>query len=483
MTDKKWVGLTLCLTLSAYVGMAQVRVPRLVSDGMVLQRDLPIRIWGWASPGEKVTVKFDGETASSDAEDNGKWVVTLKPRKAGGPYNMDIDGINHIWLKNILVGEVWVCTGRANMQLPMEKVKERYADLIAHADDQIRQFRVGLIYDFKGPRQNATPAHWESANPTSVLSFSAIGYLFARQLRDYFHVPVGIIDASAAEAPAEAWLSAEALRFFPDYQAAAAKYADSAYTEGMTPADSMAPEGLFNGMIAPIDTYTVRGVVSYQGEGNVSRADGYAALWPAFITDWRQHWGVSDLPFIYIQLAAFGKSPAQVEDSRWAVLREAQRTTMQLPGTGMVVTADLEQNGDGEPIDKVEVARRILLMAESIAYSKPNIIFTGPLYHSMKVHGDRVHIEFDEINTALIVKGGGELHGFAVAGDDGKYYPAHAAIEGKVVIAWSEQVPHPTAVRYGWADDPAGINLFNRDILFQDGLPAPPFEGHAKARH
>jgi sialate O-acetylesterase len=339
-----------------------------------------------------------------------------------------------------------------------------------------------LLYDFNGPRDNVAPGgHWEAASAETILSFSAFSYLFARELYNYFHVPVGIIEASAGEAPAEAWLSAGALKFFPDLLTAAARYADSTFPEGRTPADTMAPEGLFNGMIAPIANSTVRGILCYQGEGNVPKAQDYQSLFLALITDWRQHWREPALPFVFVQLAGYGQSKDQPEESQWAALREAQRNVLALPGTAMVVTADLEQQG-GSPRNKEEVARRMLLAAESAAYEKANIIYTGPLYHSMKVHGNRVHIEFDEVSNGLIVKNGGELHGFTLAGEDNIFYPAKATIEGKIVVVESGQVPHPAAVRYGWADNPAGINLFNRDILFKDGLPASPFEGKARAR-
>lgn len=482
MNSKKWTGWWLCLALlSGTAGVAQIRVPRMVSDGMVLQRDMPLRIWGFASPGEKVTVKFAGETASGVTDDNGKWVVRLSPKKAGGPYNMDIDGINHVWLKNILVGEVWVLSGQTGMAMPMEKVKEKYADLIAHADNaSIRQFLVTLRYDFKTARENTPPGKWEPATPTSVLSFSALGYFFARQLYEQVHVPIGLINVCAADAPAEAWLSKEALRLFPDYAAEAARYTDSIFKEGTGPADPMTPGGLFNGMIAPIDLHTVRGIIWYQGEANLPKAAEYAALLPTLINDWRRHWNEGNLPFLYVQLPAHGPVKETPEESRWAELREAQRMALALPNTGMTVATDLGDAGDVPGQNREELSRRLLLAAEAIAYEKKNFISTGPLYHSMKVHGDRVHITFTEINTGLIVKGGGELKGFTIAGEDGRFVPAKAEISGKGVVAWSEQVAHPVAVRYAWADNPAGANLYNRDILFKEGLPAPPFVGRTK---
>lgn len=474
--------LALFFLLSASVAIAQVRVPRMVSDGMVLQRDLPLRIWGFASPGERVTVSFAGETASGVTGDNGKWVVHFAPKKAGGPFSMDINGINHIFLKNILVGEVWVLSGQNGMAMPLSAVQEKYAAVIAKAGElPIRQFGVPLRYDFKGPRDNAPPgAHWETASPSTVLSFSALGYFFARALYDEYHVPVGLVNVCAPDAPAEAWLSRDALRVFPDYAALAARYADSSFNDGTGPADPMATGGLFNGMIAPVCTQTVRGVIWYPGGANLGKPAEYASLLPLLINDWRRYWDEGAMPFLVVQAPAHGPAKETPEESRWAQLRESQRKAMSLPGMGLVVSADLGDVGDVPGQNREELARRLLLAAEEVAYEKKNFIASGPMYHAMKVHGDRIHISFSAVNTGLIAKGGGELKGFAVAGEDGHFVAAKASIDGKSVVVWSEQVSHPVAVRYAWADNPAGANLYNRDILFKDGLPAPPFEGHAK---
>ncbi|HWB94169.1 MAG TPA: sialate O-acetylesterase [Puia sp.] len=483
MNSKKRGWWLFWLVLSGPACFAQIRVPRLVSNGMVLQRDMPLRIWGFGTPGGKVTVKFAGESASGVTDDNGKWEVELGPKKAGGPYTMDIDGINHIWIKDIMVGEVWFCSGQYNMQLPMEKVREQYADVIAHADNlPIRQFRITEHYDYKTPRTNVSSGRWETVSPGTVLSFSALGYLFAKRIYEQYHCAVGLIDACVGDAPAEAWLSPDALQMLPEYASAATRYADSTYPEGTGPADRMAPGGLFNGMIAPADTYTVRGILWWQGEANVPKAGEYAALFPALINDWRQHWSEPALPFLYVQLEAHGPVSTAPGESQWAELREAQRMALKLPGTGMTVTADLDEDGSLKPQDLDEIARRLMLSAEAIAIGKKNIIFTGPLFETMKAHGDKIHIMFAEANTGLIVKGGGELKGFAIAGMDNKFFPAHAETDGKKVIVWSEQVAQPVEVRYGWADNPWGMNLSNRDILFKDGLPAPPFAGRVRAR-
>jgi sialate O-acetylesterase len=476
-----WVFLA--ILFSGLSGSAQIRVPRLVSDGMVLQRDIPIRIWGFGSPGEKVTVKFDGQTASSVTADNGKWIVELSPKKGGGPYTMDIDGINHIWLKNIMVGEVWVCMGQNKMEMPMGEVAAQYADLIAHADNApIRQFRIAERYDFKGPRENVPAGHWETASPSTVLGFSALGYLFARKVYDQFHVPVGLINAAVADVPAEAWLSPWALRSFPDYANAATLYTDSVFAEGKGPADKTATGGLHNGMLAPAATYTVRGILWWQGEANLSKPGDYEVLLKALINDSRRWWSEGDLPFIYVQLEGHGPVRQQPEGSQWAELREAQRLALGGPGVAMAVAADLSDSDDLRGKDLDELARRLFLAAEGAAYDKSNVIYTGPLYSSMKAHGKIMHVLFDDLNTGLIVKGGGELKGFEIAGADQRFLPAKAIIDGKKVYVWNDAIPHPMAVRYAWADNPAGANLYNRDILFKDGLPASPFEGGVRKK-
>src|SRR5260221_163160 len=471
-------GVLLWLICASAVG--QVKVRRLISDGMVLQREIPIRIWGWASPGEKVTVKFDGETVTGETDDRGKWRVVLSPKKAGGPYVMDINGINHIWLKNIMVGEVWVCSGESNMELPMERVKEKYPGIIAHSENSaIRQFKAPLRYDFNGPRDNFSGIKWESASPETVPGFSAVAYFFARELNEHYHVPVGLINAAVGGAPDEAWLSADALRVFPDYAAEAGRYADSTIMDSLTA--RVKPMGLYNGMIAPLTNYTIRGVIWYQGEANVSRASEYQTSFPALITDWRRHWNQGVFPFLFVQLAGYGPVKDQPEESQIAALREAQRMALSVAKTGMAVAMDLGEGNDIHPLNKEDVGKRLALSAEHVAYETSNMMWTGTPYHSMKIKGEKVHVSFTEVESGLIVKDGGELHGFAVAGADNHFVPAKAVIEGKnVVVAWSEAVPQPVAVRYAWADNPKGANLYNRDILFHDGLPAPSFEGRPK---
>ncbi len=474
--------------MEASIGFTQVRIPRLVSDGMVLQRGVPIRIWGWAGIGEDVTVSFDGTKATTQATSDGHWSVSLEPRKPGGPYNMEIDGINHIEIRNVMVGDVWVCSGQSNMELTMERVKEKYADVIAHAENkEIRQFVIPLRYDFHETHDNVAVGKWEAANPTSVLSFSAVAYFFALEVYKQYHVPVGLINNAVGGSPAEAWLSAEALKDFPEAEATEARFASDAYRDSITAADKAAeakfyaqPGSVYNTMVAPLANYTVKGILWYQGESDTSRAKEYQQLLPALIFDWRRTWRQITLPFVYVQLPNFGPVKDEPGESQWAELREAQRLTLSQPLTAMAVTIDLGESNDLHPSDKEDVAKRLFLAAEHIAYEKANVMYSGPLFHSIRIRHGRAHLSFDEAESGLIVKGGGELHGFEIAGPDEHYVKAQAMIEGKTVVVWSDKVPHPMAIRYAWADNPAGANLANRDILFNDGLPASPFEAVKK---
>ncbi|HEV2352794.1 MAG TPA: sialate O-acetylesterase, partial [Puia sp.] len=434
----------------------------------------------FGSPGERVTVKFDGETSDAVTDDHGRWAMALAPRKAGGPYTMDIDGINHIWLKNIMVGEVWFCAGEFTMDGRLGRVKDKYADLIARAGQvPIYQYRIEKHYDFKGPRQNLSSGKWEAAKPATVLSFSELAYLFALQVYDHYHVPVGLIDASVAEAPAEAWLSPEGpegLNLFPEFSALAGQYADSNFAVGSGPVNRHAPGGLFNGMIAPADLYTVRGVLWCQGESNVAEPQEYQRILSTLIGDWRVHWHDGSLPWIYAQLGPDGAAVDTPQESGRAELRDAQRLVLGLPFTGMAVAADLGERNDGDVANKEELANRLFLSAEHVAYQKENLIFSGPLFRSIHIRRGKAILGFDDVNGGLIVKGGGDLHGFELAGPDNRFYSAKAAIEGKRVVVTSEHVPDPVTVRYGWADNPEHANLYNRDQLFQDGLPAPAFQ-------
>jgi sialate O-acetylesterase len=613
----------------------------LLSDGMVLQRGVGTRVCGRAAAGQKVTINFNGKTHTATADADGKWVVILSELKAGGPYNMEVNAGNNRTIKDILIGDVWVCSGQSNMELPMERVKYRYADIIANSENPaIRHFAVPLRYDFTTPQEELESGNWESANPESVLNFSAAGYFFAKALFEKYHVPIGLISTAVGGSPAEAWLSEDALKAFPDHLKTAEKFKDSAYLariekedieisnewynrvhqqdkglangkkqwfdtsydasewstmnlpaywdeEGLAPMNgvvwfrrefdipaSMAgksaklwlgrivdndtayingtfvgttgyqyppriydvpenllkagrnvivirvintadrggfikdkpyqlnvaehtidlkgkwqykvgtvtdplpaptyfqyqPLGLFNGMIAPILDYTIKGVIWYQGESNVGRAREYQKMFPALIADWRQKWKQGDFPFLFVQLANYLEADKQPSEGGWAELREAQLKTLSVPNTAMAVTIDTGEWNDPHPLNKKDIGERLALAAQKVAYGDKNVVHSGPIYQSMKIEGNKIIISFINIGGGLVIKGGGELRHFAIAGVDKKFVWAKAKIQDNKIIVWNDQVTNPVAVRYAWADNPEGANLYNKE-----GLPASPF--------
>jgi sialate O-acetylesterase len=619
----------------------QVRLPLLISDGMVLQRDADVKIWGWASAGEKVTINFNDKTYNAVAGTDGKWAVSLYALKAGGPYNMEINAANHITLKNILIGDVWICSGQSNMELSMDRVKDKYPNVIANSENpSIRQFIVPDKYNFNAPQDDLESGNWVSANPGTILNFTAVGYFFAKELFKKYHVPIGLINASLGGSPAQAWMSEDALKAFPEYLATAEKYKDIAYInqikekdkvvndawygriqkidKGLAPGEkpwfdtsydasqwvtmnvpgywadgalgpvngvvwfrkeidvpasmtgkparlllgrivdadttyvngkivgsvsyqypprrydvpanllkegkniivvrvinnlgrggfvldkpyqlsaagqtidltgqwqyklgaTMAPLppstfiqwqplGLYNAMIAPLLNYKIKGVIWYQGESNTGKPFEYQKLFPALIANWRQKWNQGDFPFLYVQLANFMEVKDQPCESNWAELREAQLKTLAVPNTAMAVTTDIGEWNDIHPLNKEDVGKRLALAAQKVAYGDEKVVYSGPIYQSMKIEGNKIILTFTNIGSGLIAKGGGELKYFAIAGADKKFVWAKAKIEGNKIVVWNDEVTNPVAVRYAWADNPEDANLYNKE-----GLPASSF--------
>ncbi|GAA4381202.1 sialate O-acetylesterase [Hymenobacter koreensis] len=631
-----------CLVLPLRPAQAAIRLPRLIGDGMVLQRGTPVQVWGWADKGEAVAVSFQGKTYRATAGPDGKWRVQLPALKAGGPYEMTLKGSNQLTLRDILVGDVWVCSGQSNMELPMARVRDKYPDVVAQATNpQIRQFDAPTRYAVSGPQADLPSGRWTAATPQSVLQFTAVGYFFARELHAKYKVPIGLIRAAVGGSPAESWLSPEALKAFPAYQQRALQLKDSltnvarvqqqeqatsnawyrqlrqqdqGFAKGQTPwtspshnaadwktinipgywadqglgpvngvvwfrkevevpaamagqparlelgtivdADSVYLNGqfvgttsyqypprkydlpagvlkpgknvlvvrvinssgrggftldkpyelraggqtlnlrgpwqyklgaraeplasstffqwqpgvLYNGMVAPIAPYTVKGVIWYQGESNTKQPREYQQLFSALITDWRRAWQQPNLPFLYVQLANFMEAKEQPAESSWAELRDQQRRTLAaVPHTAMAVAIDAGEWNDIHPLDKVTVGQRLALAARREAYGETDVAASGPLYQGMKVNGNKVTLSFSNTGGGLTAKGG-ELRHFAIAGPDQQWVWAQARIEGDQVVVWNEQVTSPVAVRYAWADNPQGANLYNRA-----GLPASPF--------
>jgi sialate O-acetylesterase len=478
---KKFAALLTVSLSSSLAAQATVRLPALVGSHMVVQRDAPVPVWGWAAPGEQVVVTFRGHDYPATPGAAGRWQATLPATPAGGPYSLTIKGQNTIVLEDVLVGDVWLASGQSNMELPL---RDRNAPapgaypLILNAEQevamanfpQIRQFTVQKVVAYQPQTESAGYA-WQVCSPATAGSFSAVGYFFARDLHQRYHVPIGLISGPWGGTPAEAWVSPEALRQLPDFQApVAALAARPARPEPLDKDAQNTPTVLYNGMIAPLQPYALKGIIWYQGESNVGRGGQYRTLFPALIRDWRARWG-SELPFIFVQLANFTKTLPLPGPSAWAELREAQAQALALPRTGMAVAIDLGDPDDIHPANKQDVGHRLALAARQVAYGDKRVAAAGPTFQRMQVRGSQVHLTFGHVGKGLLLKSGTTtLTGFAVAGADGQFHWAAATLAGRAeVVLTCAAVPTPVAVRYAWADNPLG-NLYN-----SVSLPAPPF--------
>jgi sialate O-acetylesterase len=486
----------------AGVSLADIRLPAIIGDNMVLQQGQKATIWGWADPDEEVLVSVSwhnmkwGVTAGR----NGKWVYKMNPPKAGGPYEMTLTGKNTITIKNILVGEVWVCSGQSNMQMSVQSSNNAKEEIAAANYPNIRLFTVQR--EVAQEPQADCKGNWTLCSPETVPGFSAAGYFFGRELYQKLGVPVGLIHTSWGGTPAEAWTRRGVLKSDTDfkpildrYDAAVKRYpqakqeyeqkleqwkqaAEKARAEGKNPprrpsapfgpGHPHSPSGLYNAMIAPLIPFSIRGAIWYQGESNAGRAYQYRKLFPAMIKNWRADWGEGNFPFLFVQLANFQAVKPDPGESDWAELREAQFMTLSLPNTGMATIIDIGEANDIHPKDKQDVGKRLALWALATTYGE-KIVYSGPLYKSMEVKGNQIILHFDDIGSGLMARDDEPLKGFAIAGSDRKFVWADAKIEGDTVVVSSDQVPEPVAVRYAWANNPV-CNLYNKE-----GLPASPF--------
>lgn len=618
---------------------SQLALPRLISNGMVLQRAATVRIWGWADPGETVTVDFISQKYKTLAGDDGCWEVFLKDLKAGGPYDMEIKASTTIVVRDILVGEVWVCSGQSNIELMMERVKDQYAeDIINCSFPEIRHFSVVQRYDFNKSYSDFSDGCWEAACPETIIRFSAVGYFFAKAIHEKYNVPVGIIKAAIGGSPIESWISEDALAAHPEAIRTLLPYKDEEYVKkvltidekitgswlgslnrndaGLTdkepwyaenidtsdwtamelPANfqneglesfngviwfrkeievpeemlrtpvrlwlgrivdsdqayvngqfvgettyqypprkydvpqgllrkgknliavrvtcnngsgefisdktykliapncsvelagqwkykvgafcgpqpettfvQWQPTGLFNGMLAPVTKYTVKGAVWYQGEANTSKPQEYHGLMHTLVADWRKWWNQDSLPFVIVQLPNYGVQDKQPSESQWAELREAQLDALCMQDTAVTVNIDLGEWNDLHPLRKKDVGERVALAARKIAYGE-GLVASGPVYRDLEVIGSKIAISFLNTGSGLSTRDGLELRHFAISGKDSGFVWANAKIDGNRVIVWAEGITEPVAVRYAWADNPETANLVN-----MEGLPAAPF--------
>lgn len=444
------------LALAASTAQAGVKPNNLFTDGAVLQRGVKVPVWGTGRPGEKVTVEFQGQEVSTTADKDGTWRVELAPMEAGGPSELSIHGDYEVEIKDVLVGEVWICSGQSNMQWSVKASADPEATIASAGDPKLHLFTV--------PRAPADQplkevvSRWEPCTKETVPEFSAVAYAFGRELRKALGVPVGLINTSYGGTPAEAWTSRPVLESNEAFKSILDNPGKGPH----------APAGLYNAMIAPLVPYAIQGAIWYQGESNASRAAQYRTLFPAMIKTWRDAWGQGEFPFLFVQLAPFMAIKSEPSESHWAELREAQLMTLSAsPRTGMAVITDLGDEKDIHPKQKQPVGARLALAARALAH-KEDIVYSGPIFKEMKVEDGKAALTFSHLGGGLMAKVG-DLKGFTVAGPDGKFVNAKAEIQGDKVIVSAEGISEPKAVRFGWADYPV-VNLYN-----EEGLPASPF--------
>ncbi|HUU26431.1 MAG TPA: sialate O-acetylesterase [archaeon] len=488
---------SLLLAFSAVPAAADVKLPRLFNDHMVLQCGMRTPVWGWADPGEKVRVEFGTRIAETTADKDGKWMLRLAPLDIGGPFELLVSGKNTILIKDVLVGEVWLCSGQSNMAMEVRSCLNAEEEIAAANFPGIRQFQVKRIKAGEPLDDVATGdreeqqwlSKWIVCNPSTVIHFTGAGYFFARELHKRLDVPIGLIHSSWGGTTAEAWTATAALEADPELKSILQNWPDynndeewlkEQYSNFVAEIEQAKRQGrpaplyfnqpavLYNGMIAPLVPYSIRGAIWYQGESNVFRAFQYRKLFPALIRNWRGAWGQGEFPFLFVQLANF-----EAGTGRWPELREAQAMTLSIPNTGMASAVDIGEAQDIHPKNKQELGRRLALAARALVY-KEKLVYSGPVYKSMTVEGDKCYLSFTHPGDGLTVKGGEPLKWFTIAGEDKKFVPARAWIMGDKVIVWSEAVAQPVAVRYAWADNPESANLYNK-AGDQAALPASPF--------
>lgn len=500
MKTKRFLICAGLMLAAASVAWANVTLAPLFCDGAVLQRDKPLPVWGRAAPGETVRVRFHAQSVATTAAPDGRWAVTLAAEKTSArPSELVVTGENTVRVRDVLVGDVWLCSGQSNMEFTVSRAQNAAAEIAAARYPFIRQFKVAHASD-DAPAATAA-GRWVACGPETAGDFSAVAYFFARDLYAQSRVPVGLINSSWGGTYIEAWMSRAALGSNPAFAVAFTRWQEwlAAYPERVAahaaavkrweqaaarakadgrvfkrrqplapegPGGRNMPAGLFNGMIHPLIPYALRGVVWYQGEQN---GDGhpleYRALFPAMIRQWRADFGQGDLPFYFVQLPNCLR-PRDPTGAAWAWLREAQSEVLTLPNTAMAVTIDVGDPHNIHPKNKQEVGRRLALLVRAHLWGEA-VASSGPVFQGVKREGGALRIEF--AHAAGLTSRGAPLIGFEIAGADRRFVPALARIDGETVVVQANAVSAPVAVRYAWSNSPTAC-LFN-----SAGLPAAPF--------
>ena len=454
--------LTYCLLAVLVCAHAQVSVNSIFSDHMILQKGVPVSVWGPAGEGEKITVSFNGQKVSSIAV-NGKWMVKLSPMPYQlTPLEMTVSGKNTITVHDILIGEIWLCSGQSNMERqlgprpPQPLITDWEKERDAATYPLIREYYVPLKYS--KTKVEDVQSFWTVCSPQTVSGFSAIGYLFAKNLFISLKVPVGIVFSAYGGTPAEDWISETALKSNSTLKALVAGY--DIPTKAWKPTGKTM-NGLYNGMIFPLLPYALKGVVWYQGESNNDGPILYKTILTTLITNWRQDFHQGNIPFLIVQIAPHKDMCPELRESQLLVHQN-------VPNTALIVTTDCGDAENIHPSHKQPVSERLALAARAIAYNE-HIEFAGPTYQSFKIKDDKVFLKFSHTGKGLIAKQKDGLKGFTIAGADKKFVPAKAVIKGDQVVVSDNGIKKPVAVRYGWSNVP-DVNLYN-----EDGFPASPF--------
>lgn len=454
----KYLSSLMALCLLCIVCHATIRLPSVISSHMVLQQNSTAKLWGWCAPSEKIyiTTSWNNKTDSITGTSGARWMAQVQTPAAGGPYTITLKGHNTIVLEDVLIGEVWVCSGQSNMEWSYRnKLPQIAEELPACYNKNIRFFHIPkTTADY--PQDNCD-AQWAVCDSNALKSFSAVGYFFGKKLNKDLNIPIGLINSSWGGTPAETWTPDSIVKSNPALNAAAAKLNTS---KGWP----IQPGQAYNAMIAPITNFAVAGAIWYQGESNTTTSATYSQLFTAMIESWRRAWN-KELPFYYVQIAPYKYGNRHIG----ALLREQQTKTMSVPNTGMVVITDLVNDTNNiHPLNKRDVGERLAGWALNKTYNKQDVAYASPLYKSMEVKKGKVYLQFDHAPNGLEIKGKNAVELY-VAGSDRQFYPAQAKLEKGQLVVWSKQVKEPVAVRFGFGNTAMG-NLFSKE-----GLPVTPF--------
>jgi len=450
--------LMFCFIVLCIDSSSQIRLPAVLSSGMVLQQNDSVALWGWAQPGEKImiTAGWNKMKDSVIVSNGAVWKCKIKTPAAGGPYNIILEGSSRIELTDILIGEIWICSGQSNMEMSERwGLPDVRAELAGCATNSIRFLTIAKATS-ANPQDDCT-AKWINCDSNSLKSFSAVAYFFGKKLNKELNIPIGLINASWSGSPAEVWAPAELINDDAELKASADKLQPYPWWP-------KTPGAAFNGMIAPVTGLSIAGAIWYQGEGNTAAPATYAKLLTTMIDSWRRAWN-KDLPFYYVQIAPFKYGTSNIGN----LIREQQTMVLKHNNTGMVVVSDLvDDTTDIHPKNKHDVGYRLANWALAETYHKTGVFYKYPVYKSMSVEKDRAIISFDNAQNGLMTKDK-KIAALFVAGAERKFYPAEAKIQGDKLIVWSKSVKDPVAVRFSFSNTAIG-NIFSKE-----GLPVSPF--------